>query len=29
MLLGFGLEQVDTDANRATIMGRAMQDLMG
>jgi hypothetical protein len=29
LLLGFGLEQVDTDANRGLIMGRAMQDLMG
>ena len=29
LLLGFGLEQVDTDANRAQIMGRAMQELMG
>jgi hypothetical protein len=29
LLLGFGLEQVDTPANRALIMGRAMQDLMG
>ena len=28
ILLGFGIEQVDTDANRATIMRRAMQDLM-
>ncbi|WP_028059919.1 M14 family metallopeptidase [Candidatus Solirubrobacter pratensis] len=29
ILLGFGLEQVDTDANRAAIMSRAMQDLLG
>jgi hypothetical protein len=29
LLLGFGLEQVDTPANRALIIGRAMQDLMG
>jgi hypothetical protein len=29
LLLGFGLEQVDTDANRAAIMGAAMQDLIG
>jgi Zinc carboxypeptidase len=29
MLLGFGLEQVDTDANRAAIIGRAMQGLLG
>jgi hypothetical protein len=29
LLLGLGLEQVDTDANRASIMGRAMQGLLG
>lgn len=29
ILLGFGLEQVDTDANRAAIVGRAMEDLLG
>ena len=29
LLLGFGLEQVDTPANRTAIMGRAMGDLLG
>jgi hypothetical protein len=29
LLFGFGLEEVDTDANRATVMGRAMDDLLG
>jgi murein tripeptide amidase MpaA len=29
LLLGFGLEQVDTDASRATIIGHAMEDLLG
>lgn len=28
LLLGFGLEEVDTDENRATIIGRAMDDLL-
>jgi hypothetical protein len=29
LLFGFGLEEVDTDVSRASIMGRAMDDLLG